>query len=324
MVPLVSFLTSAYGTERYIGDTIASVLAQTRADWELIIVDNGNSDEMARIVGTYTADPRITLIRQPNKGMLGGVAAAAGAAVGRYLCTLDSDDQLLPDYCARIAAVTDMNPGVAAIGCDAELFWEPDNGRRLGYFESVGRRSAPDPSRPVSLEEMLDDGVPSYFGAFRRDVWDAHRAFDPCTHDVEPDVALWLSLASAGREIRVLPDKLARQRLRSDSLSHDSSSIDKFEARLEQSLSAAGDSRQLRRLRYNHAMRRGRTALLNGDIDGAKAAVREAYWQKRTLRAAAVAVALRFSPGLLQSIHPAKNRAQDALRQTASTGGAAR
>jgi hypothetical protein len=322
--PLISFLTSAYGTERYIGDTIASVLAQTRTDWELVVVDNGNSDEMAHIVEQYASDPRIKLIRQANNGIRGGVTAAAGAAVGRYLCTLDSDDQLFPDYCARVASALESAPAADGIGCDAELFWEPDDGRRLGYFESVGRRSVPDPSRPVSMQELLDDGVPSYFGAFRREAWDAHRAFDPSDPDLEPDVALWLGMAAAGRDIRVLPDKLARQRLRSDSLSHDESRVEAFAARLERSLAVAGESRQLRRLRYNHRMRRARTALLDGDVGGARAAIGDALRERRTLRAAVVAIALRISPRLLQAMHPAKNRIQEALRRASDRPGGAR
>ena len=65
--PLFSFLTTAYRTEKYVAETIESVLAQTRDDWELIVVDNGNSDEMAHIVEQYTSDARITLVRQVNK-----------------------------------------------------------------------------------------------------------------------------------------------------------------------------------------------------------------------------------------------------------------
>ena len=64
------------------------MLAQTRADWELIVVDNGNSDEMARVVSNYTSDPRITLIRQENNGLRWRGGAAADVATGRYLCAL--------------------------------------------------------------------------------------------------------------------------------------------------------------------------------------------------------------------------------------------
>ena len=71
----------------------------------------------------------------------------------------------------------------------------------------------------------------------------------------------------------------------------------------------------MRRLRYDQAMRRARWALLDGDVQGARAAARDAYRHRRTLRAAAVIVALRMSPEVLRSIHPAKNRAQNALRR---------
>jgi len=183
----------------------------------------------------------------------------------------------------------------------------------------------PDTSRAMSLEEMLDEGVPLYLGAFRRDVWDAHDAFGPAS-DAEPDVALWLSLAAAGRDIRVLPDRLARIRRRPDSVSHDPSAIEEFESKLQQAfLTVCGDdpvseaavssSGMLHRVRYSIALRRARWALLDGDVRGARAAASDAYRHQRTLRAAAVIVALRISPRMLRSIHPAKNRAQNALRR---------
>ena len=67
--PFVSFLTTAYKTEQYVSETIESVLAQTRGDWELIVVDNGNSDEMAQIISTYTSDPRITTDPAGQQGL---------------------------------------------------------------------------------------------------------------------------------------------------------------------------------------------------------------------------------------------------------------
>ena len=75
---------------------------------------------------------------------------------------------------------------------------------------------------------MLDEGVPCYLGAFRREIWDAHDAYDPPTPTSSP-TSIWLSLAAAGRDIRVLPDRLARIRVRPDSLSQDPSGIEEFE-----------------------------------------------------------------------------------------------
>jgi glycosyltransferase involved in cell wall biosynthesis len=328
MSPTFSFLTPAYRTERYVNETIESVLAQTRTDWELIVVDNGNSDEMARIVERYTGDPRIKLVRQENKGVRGGVAAAANAAVGRYLCVLNSDDLLQSNFCERVGKMIDTDLGIDAVGCDGENFRDPYDGRPTeGYFAAMGRQSPPDPSQPVSLESLLEEGVPQYIGAYRRDVWDAHKGYDPAVQDVEADVALWLEMAAAGRNIRVLPDQLVRIRVRPDSVSRDPSSTEAFEDRhLQAYLAVSGYSsisdealaktRMVRRLRTNHAMRRARWALFSGDIRAARANARDAYRHDRTLRSAAVIGALWVSPATLRAIHPAVLRARNLLRRS--------
>ena len=210
------------------------MLAQTRGDWQLIVVDNGNSDEMARIVSNYTSDPRITLIRQENKGIGGGVGAAANAADGRYLCPLHSDDALEPNYCERIGALIEDDPGIDAVGCNALLFWDPDDDERQTpreFFASIGRKTTPDPSRAASFTELLEEGPPPYPGAIRRAAWDAHGGFEPSA-DVEADVTMWLRLVAAGHDVRILPDKLVRIRIRPDSDSRDPENIDAFEERL--------------------------------------------------------------------------------------------
>lgn len=55
--PFISYLVTAYQTEKYVGETIRSVLTQTRSDWELVVVDNGNSDEMAAVSVTTPRTP---------------------------------------------------------------------------------------------------------------------------------------------------------------------------------------------------------------------------------------------------------------------------
>ena len=66
---LVSIITPCYNGEKYIRETIDSVLAQTYPDWEMIIVDDGSKDSSAAIVSEYAEkDPRIKLIQQANAG----------------------------------------------------------------------------------------------------------------------------------------------------------------------------------------------------------------------------------------------------------------
>lgn len=322
---LISFLTTAYRTERYVAETIESVVAQTRDDWELVVVDNGESDELADIVNRYTGDSRITLVRQENRGYNGGVSAAAAAASGRFFCVLDSDDLLAPDFCERIGSVLDADPGVAAVGCDAQLFSDPDDGlTRQSYFESVGRKRTPGGS--LTVADMMSDGVPYYGGVIRRDAWFAAEGYDPQLENVEPDIVLWLRLAAAGHDVRLLPDKLARYRVHQASSSRDPQHVQAFHARLERSYLAVAETtgtaaassvhKQVRRLRYNHSMEHARTAFVNGDIEAATTAAKQALAQRRTLRAGAVVGALRLFPGVLRRIHPVKQSASAAVDRT--------
>ena len=78
--PAFSIMCSAYRCEAYLADTIESVRAQRFSDWELIVVDNGMSDDIAAIVARFADDPRVKLIRQENRRLAGGIAAAAAAA----------------------------------------------------------------------------------------------------------------------------------------------------------------------------------------------------------------------------------------------------
>ena len=93
---LVSIITPMYKGERFVGDTITSVIAQTYENWEMIIVDDCSPDDGAgiRVVESYQKnEPRITLIKQEiNKGSAGARNTGIKLAQGQYLCLLDSDD----------------------------------------------------------------------------------------------------------------------------------------------------------------------------------------------------------------------------------------
>src|ERR1700760_3008619 len=113
--PLVSFLTTVYGTEDYLPAMIESVRAQTAPGWELVIVDNGMSDAVVEIVSRYASDGRIRLVRQENRGYRGGVTAAADAATGRYLSVLDSDDKVMPAFVGTMTEAVGGEPGIDAV-----------------------------------------------------------------------------------------------------------------------------------------------------------------------------------------------------------------
>jgi glycosyltransferase involved in cell wall biosynthesis len=95
--PLFSVVMPAYNREKYIGHALSSVLAQTCADWECIVVDDGSSDATRAVVREFASkDQRIRLIERANGGP--GAARNHGAteATGKYLSFLDSDDVWTP------------------------------------------------------------------------------------------------------------------------------------------------------------------------------------------------------------------------------------
>lgn len=96
--PLISVITPAYNSERFIGETISSVLQQTYTNWEMIIVDDCSTDNTREIVGEYTnSDPRIKLfVLEENSGSAVARNKAMDEAAGQYIAFLDSDDCWLP------------------------------------------------------------------------------------------------------------------------------------------------------------------------------------------------------------------------------------
>ena len=95
----VSIITPCYNGAKYIGETIESVLAQDYKDWEMLIVNDGSSDNSAEVISSYAEkDPRIRLINQPNGGSANARNNGIRQATGRYIALLDADDLWNPDF----------------------------------------------------------------------------------------------------------------------------------------------------------------------------------------------------------------------------------
>jgi len=112
-VPTFSIIIPAYNAERYLNDTVQSVIAQTRADWETVIVDDGSLDTTSTIAAKLTrTDSRIRTITTVN----GGANAARNAGLlattpsSSFIAFLDSDDIWEPDALARLSAGHDARP----------------------------------------------------------------------------------------------------------------------------------------------------------------------------------------------------------------------
>ena len=94
---LISIITPMYNGEKYVSQTIETVLSQSFSHWEMLIVDDGSRDTSPQIVSAYAQrDNRVRLIQQPNGGSASARNNALRQAKGRYIAFLDSDDLWLP------------------------------------------------------------------------------------------------------------------------------------------------------------------------------------------------------------------------------------
>ena len=99
----ISIIVPVYKTERFLSACIASVLAQTFTDFELILVDDGSPDSCPALCDAAAEkDSRIRVIHQKNRGLSGARNAGLDAAEGEWIAFVDSDDTITPDFCAKL------------------------------------------------------------------------------------------------------------------------------------------------------------------------------------------------------------------------------
>lgn len=95
----VSIIIPVYNTEQYLRDCLSSVLAQTFADFEAIVVNDGSTDGSAAIIRDFAKrDNRFTIVEQQNKGLSEARNAGLKVARGQWITFVDSDDMVAPDF----------------------------------------------------------------------------------------------------------------------------------------------------------------------------------------------------------------------------------
>ncbi len=113
--PKVSVMMCVYNGEARILAAVNSVLNQTWADFELVVVDDGSTDDTAVLLQTIP-DPRLRVFHQPHRGIPQARNHALAQARGHYLAVLDADDIAAPERLQRQVAYLDAHPQVVVVG----------------------------------------------------------------------------------------------------------------------------------------------------------------------------------------------------------------
>lgn len=140
MSPKVTVVMAAYNAERFIRQTLESVLAQTLREIELIVVDDGSTDGTQAILAGFS-DGRLRVLRQKNGGVSAARNAGLAAAHGAYIFFLDADDILLPNALAEMAATLDKNP--LSVACFAHHIRITQDGKELSDRADLAWKTFP-------------------------------------------------------------------------------------------------------------------------------------------------------------------------------------
>lgn len=134
-LPRVTVLMPVYNAEKHIEEAVASILDQTFTDFELLIMDDGSTDQTLALLGQFT-DPRIRIVSNPgNLGIVYTLNRGVALAKGVFIARMDADDVAHPDRLMKQEAYLSGQPDVAICGCGIVAFFE--NGRRHRVYYSL-------------------------------------------------------------------------------------------------------------------------------------------------------------------------------------------
>jgi glycosyltransferase involved in cell wall biosynthesis len=285
----------AYQAAATIGEGVASALHQTLPPLEVIVCDDGSTDDLEGALAPYR--DRIRLLRQENSGAASARNHALRAASGEFVAPLDSDDVFLPERLEALGQLAAMRTDLDLLSTDA--YFDAD-GEIVGRFYAENR-FAVENQRTAILEGCFV-GWP----AARRARLLAVGGFDESLVTAD-DWDAWIRLILDGAKAGLVPEPLLRYRLRAGSLTSDRTRVLRERVRL---LDKAATSPNLRPVEQQAlasarlaANRRAlvaevREALLEGRADARRRALAMAVTPGFRVRTRILAIGAALMPGL--------------------------
>jgi glycosyltransferase involved in cell wall biosynthesis len=263
VTPLVSVVMAVRNGQNYVREAVDSVLRQSLQDHELIVVDDGSTDDTGRILASYS-DERLRVLTQSPLGLAASLNRGIGKARADLIARMDADDVSEPHRLERQVTFMLDRPDHVVVGSDVHVVAE--DGACLYRAELV--------SDDTSIRHCLDRlASPFYHGAVmlrRQAVMDCGLYDERVPSQVE-DMLLWLRIRGLGQMANI-PEPLYRYRLRPTSLSRLPRSLRAAKARLLESYAVTGELRDedIRTLTVHKRRRRPRASRASYELDVGK------------------------------------------------------
>jgi glycosyltransferase involved in cell wall biosynthesis len=218
--PTFSVVIAAHNAARTLPATIRSVLAQTRSDFEVVVVDDGSVDETETALRRTTDDARVVYIRQANLGPAAARNTGIEQSRGELVCLLDSDDLWLPGYLQGMADAMARDAEAGLAYTDA---WRLDDETRRVFRKTIMASQnppVPPPADPQALfRQLLERNFVYTSTTIRRSTLQTVGGFRTLTRS--EDYELWLRVAANGMRFVRTARVLAVYRDRPGSRIHD-------------------------------------------------------------------------------------------------------
>ncbi len=201
----------AYNAGTYIAEAIHSVLDQTFTDFELLIVNDGSTDDTLNIINSFN-DERIIIINQPNAGVADALNTGLKHAKAPYVARFDADDICYPHRLELQFDFLNNNPDYILVGSDADYVLE--NGEPLFRFSCIAHTHTEIMDKLYFYCPFLHPTV-----MYRKNAIDEAGGYPAYAHNFE-DYLLWTKIAHAGKLCNI-PQPLIKYRLNSTSVTID-------------------------------------------------------------------------------------------------------
>jgi glycosyltransferase involved in cell wall biosynthesis len=210
-VPAVSVILPAYNCEKFIGKAIQSVLQQTFTDFDLIIINDGSTDNTETIIHEFDDQRIIYLKNSNNQGLIYTLNKAITHANGKYIARMDADDICLRDRLAKQKAFLDQNEDITVIASTIEFINEQEE--KTGIWE-LDRQTI----TPAQIKgAILKQNCIAHPTVMMRSEIIKQLKYKEYQKNIE-DYDLWLRLLNRGYKIAKLNEPLLLYRIHDDSI----------------------------------------------------------------------------------------------------------
>jgi alpha-1,3-rhamnosyltransferase len=212
MMPLVSVIMASYNHDGYVAESVLSIVNQSYAHLEIIVIDDGSTDNSPTLLSELSAEYGFRLIRQANSGIARTFNLGISLAKGKYICLTSSDDVWTKEKIRTQVEFMENNPDVAVCGGRAKLMNEKREVMDINWFGYSG---------VLTFDKLFIFGerLPAFTAMIRSDVLADVGSYDPAL--LVEDLAMWLKIAHKGYPIVLLDNLLGYYRVHPTNLHKD-------------------------------------------------------------------------------------------------------